>query len=197
MPAIKTAIDGLWRCLCPSIDNLVASGTLRRLRPLRNASVRPQVRTTKTLRSQSRVQHLHTAPRHQKIPIESDHHEAPRIHSRYYDTTIRTTYNDPEPEYERLNRIPLPSLHDDLRQLATEPNKYHKITELVEYLVTFREKPCLLHYDALIRANADPYYGSAEVVGRLLRETKELGVGADSALYHGALQVCFPPDEVD
>ena len=47
----------------------------------------------------------------------------------------------------------------------------------------------MIHYDALIRANADAENGSAEVVEGLLKEMKEEGIGTDSGLYHAVLQV--------
>lgn len=74
--------------------------------------------------------------------------------------------------------------------MVTEEGRYHDIAKLVEYLVTIRrEQPALIHYDALIRANSDAAYGSAEVVRGLLNEMKDSGIGADSGLYHGVLQV--------
>jgi hypothetical protein len=74
--------------------------------------------------------------------------------------------------------------------MRTQENGYTKIVELVDYLIGNRgEKPALIHYDALIRANADAENGSVEVVRRLLREMKEMEIGADSGLYHGVLQV--------
>jgi isocitrate lyase len=100
-----------------------------------------------------------------------------------------------EPNARALNPgdyddIPIPRLHDRLRQMLTEEGRFHDIAKMVEYLVTARrEKPALIHYDALIRANADAAYGSAQVVRRLLAEMKECGVGADAGLYHGVLQV--------
>lgn len=74
--------------------------------------------------------------------------------------------------------------------MVTEEGRYHDIVRLVEYLVTTRgEKPSLLHYDALIRANSDAAYGSVEVVRGLLREMKESRILGDAGLYHGVLQV--------
>jgi hypothetical protein len=74
--------------------------------------------------------------------------------------------------------------------MLTEEGRYHDIVNLVEYLVTTRrEKPSLIHYDALIRANSDAAYGSAEVVKGLLQEMKESSIAGDAGLYHGVLQV--------
>jgi hypothetical protein len=80
--------------------------------------------------------------------------------------------------------------------MRTEEGAYHRIAELVEYLVTFREKPALIHYDSLIRANADAENGSAAVVRDLLVEMKQEGIGPDSGLYHGVLQVRFDIGEI-
>jgi hypothetical protein len=75
--------------------------------------------------------------------------------------------------------------------LVTQEGTYKEVESLVEYLLKHRgEKPALIHYDALIRANADAEFGSAEIVRGLLKEMKKLGIGADSGLYHGVLQVC-------
>lgn len=91
-----------------------------------------------------------------------------------------------------MEDVPIVHLHDRLRHLKTEEGAYHEIAELVDHLIKIRgEKPALLHYDALIRANADAENGSITVVRALLKEMKEEGVGADSGLYHGVLQVCL------
>lgn len=65
------------------------------------------------------------------------------------------------------------------------------MVELVDYMIRIRgEKPALIHYDALVRANAHAMPGSAAAVRTLLAEMKELGIAADSGVYHAALQVC-------
>jgi hypothetical protein len=90
-----------------------------------------------------------------------------------------------------IDNSDIPELHGRLRQLSTEQGAYHKIVELVEYLIRERgEKPALIHYEALLRANADAEFGNAEVVKDLLIEMKEEGIATDSGLYHGVLQVC-------
>jgi len=77
-----------------------------------------------------------------------------------------------------------------LRLLCTEIGAYHKITQQVEHLIRERgEQPALIHYNALVRANADAEFGSAEVVRDLLVEMKQEGIVADSEFYHGVLQV--------
>jgi hypothetical protein len=93
-------------------------------------------------------------------------------------------------DWKRLENIPTAHIHDSIRFYLTQEGKYKDIASLVHYLISSRgEKPARIHYDALIRANADAENGSAEVVGTLLKEMKELGIGTDAGLYHGALQV--------
>jgi hypothetical protein len=81
--------------------------------------------------------------------------------------------------------------------MRTEEGAYHRVAELVEYLITVRgEKPALIHYDSLIRANADAENGSVDVVKGLLVEMKQEGIGPDSGLYHGVLQVRLAGGEI-
>ncbi|CZR66735.1 uncharacterized protein PAC_16636 [Phialocephala subalpina] len=93
----------------------------------------------------------------------------------------------PHPTYDG---VPLIHLHDRLRKLTVMKGGYDQICELIPYLIQNRgEQPALIHYDALIRANADADFGSVEIVKHLLKEMKEMGIGADSGLYHGVLKV--------
>jgi hypothetical protein len=81
-------------------------------------------------------------------------------------------------------------LHDRLRRIRAEEGAFEKIVDLVQSLITVKgEKPALIHYDALIRANADAENGSVDAVKVLLKELQEEGIGADSGLYHAVLQV--------
>ncbi len=94
------------------------------------------------------------------------------------------------PSYSSLDDVPIKELHESLRHLGTEDGAYKKIADLVEYLVKERgEKPNLLYYDALIRANSDASKGSADVVAKLFREAREQGVVPDSGFYNSVLQV--------
>ena len=82
------------------------------------------------------------------------------------------------------------ALHDRLRSYRSQEGNYGRVVGLVEYLVKNRgEEPALIHYDSLIRANADAKNGSAESVRALLEEMRGEGIRGDSGLYHGALQV--------
>jgi hypothetical protein len=94
--------------------------------------------------------------------------------------------------YSSLKELPVTELHDLLRRIRTEEGAYRHISDLVSYLVKIRgEQPCLLYYDALVRANSDASDGSAKIVEGLMAEMKELGVLPDSGFYHSVLQVCW------
>lgn len=181
MQGTRIAIDGLWRCLCPSIES---SLVLKACRPgpitqnfARSSKLHCKVAAISGFQSQS--QRIHSSS---KRLLRQNRHE-PNNRS--------PKKNDLEPEFDRLDNVPIAELHNRLRQMRHEEGAYKKIVTLVEYLVKDRgDKPALVHYDALIRANSDAENGNVEVVKGLLAEMKELGIGADSGLYHGVLQVC-------
>lgn len=117
---------------------------------------------------------------------ERDHAEG-RFFRKQETTRMRS---DHLPTFEALEDVPIAHLHDSLRRLRTEEGSFKKVSDLVTHLIKERgEKPSLLHYDALIRANADAKHGSAGVVADLLRDMKADGVAADAGLYHSVLQV--------
>lgn len=204
MSATRVPIDGLWRCLCPSIDAIILSSHPR---PLSFIRPRPSCLQSRSRAfPQPQCQALHSTPQGQfRVRPGAADLEFKSSCSSIRDCSRRLIHNVREPSWgalfqssptratpssENLDDTPIPRLHDRLRQMLTEEGRYHDIAELVEYLVTSRgEKPSLLHYDALIRANSDAAYGSAKVVRGLLQEMKDSGILGDSGLYHGVLQV--------
>lgn len=93
-------------------------------------------------------------------------------------------------EYRKLDLMEINELHDKLGVFLRQKGGYWRVVDLVQYLITARGDPVgLVHYDALVRANADAEFGNAEVVAGLLRQMKEGGVKADSGFYHGVLRV--------
>lgn len=208
MSTARIPIDGLWRCLCPSIDAIILSSSSRRPPSIRPRPTLPQ---TSNRWFQPWARSLHSFPRarveSQNIGVslrtqESEQKESDLHNGNENDRFMHKT--DPRSSGARfkltsitsssslgnLDAIPTERLHDRLQQMLTEESRFHDIANLVEYLVTTRrEKPARVHYDALIRANADARFGSAEVVKKLLQEMNESGIGSDSGLYHGVLQV--------
>ncbi|ESZ90488.1 hypothetical protein SBOR_9118 [Sclerotinia borealis F-4128] len=178
MTATRIPIDGLWRCLCPSINTFIFARPVTFNQLPRKVLNRPLVKNKKLPTCLKRPFHTTTA---HSLPVlngqyvpRSRHHK-PKIHG---------------PKPINLGKLNNEEIHDRLRQLKTEEGAYSQVAEVVEYLVKVRqEKPALIHYDALIAANADAEHGSAEVVRTLLEEMKGLRIGGDSGLYHTVLQV--------
>ena len=181
MTTTKIPIDGLWRCLCPSIDTFVLArpNTFNQLP--RKFLNRPLVKNKKIPTCpKSRSFHTTTTT---SLPVLNGQY-TPRSRN------VRGKLNTAKSI--NLEQLRNDEIHERLRELKTEEGAYTQVAEVVEYLVKVREeKPALIHYDALIAANADPEYGSVEVVRTLLEEMKGLGIGADSGLYHTVLQVCI------
>ncbi|RDL33779.1 uncharacterized protein BP5553_08147 [Venustampulla echinocandica] len=195
MPPIRIPIDGLWRCLCPSIDTVAASYSAARIcaPQTRKPASRPRTRNKNAPQlwdrafhssSQSQSQATNEGPTlRKKIPIRYLF-KGPRVIRQSVVPKSETELADP------YHQVPLAHLYDRLRQMAVQEGGYDTVMKLVEYLVRVRgEKPALVHYDALIRANTDAENGSVEVVKGLLKEMKDEGIGADSGLYHAVLQV--------
>jgi hypothetical protein len=205
MSVTRVPIDGLWRCLCPSIDAIILSSSSHTL-----SAVRPQQNRVPTCSRQLQpwARSLHSSSRARfeirrealPYPTKDYKHARSGLHigkdqllltargssgaqSGHFPIAASSDLGD-------LDAVPTTRLHDRLRQMLTEEGRFYDIAKMVEYLVSKRgEKPALIHYNALIRANADAEYGSAAVVRALLAEMKESGIGADAGLYHGVLQV--------
>ncbi|KAG4430687.1 hypothetical protein IFR05_013839 [Cadophora sp. M221] len=144
------------------------------------------------------------------IPLDSEplgsvpgiHIPATYSHSSKGPAIVSISRSTPSPKHvERLERefggMSIPQIHDLLRKRRAERKAYNKVADLVAYLVCVRgEKPALIYYDSLIRANADSM-GSATSVRTLLEDMKEFGIAPDSGLYHGALQaLAIHPDYI-
>lgn len=186
----RIAIDGLWRCLCPSFDALAFS---RLKAPLRRSASCPWI-VSKKPTLPCRARNISSYSSADVANIQTQHQDNERFQAHMQESrNLTTPWNSaqaPAPPYASLDDVPIAQLHETLRDIRTENGAYKKIVELVTYLIKNRgEKPSLLHYDALIRANADAGYGSAEIVAHLLREMKQEGIVPDSGLYHSALQV--------
>ena len=218
MPVTRIPIDGLWRCLCPSIDASIVSQASRSLRksPCRPRLTRSRLPSPRTVITNStppkptektvswaslgglstivpqNEQQIRSKPK----TIEEAHTFGVRELSFGIDEA-RREYDDPKRKTRRgkvdahkYKGVSNAELYARLKDLCTGPNNYFKIARLVSYLIADRgEQPSLEHYDALIRANSDAEQGSVEVVRRLLHEMQKEGVQPTSTLYHGILQV--------
>ena len=198
MGVTQFPIDGLWRCLCPSIDIRILCHTSRRLSSPR----KPRLHASFSSETPSGPKDQPvTGPWISRTHVESPKSLKPRsirlkaedrldlpLHRRHLIAPIFK--HEKIGQFKSLEDVPLAVLHDRLRQMTIEEGTYLNIVNLVEYLVAVRgEQPSLLYYDALVRANSDAEKGSVDVVKALLREMGEQGIGADSGLYNAVLQV--------
>ncbi|KZF23322.1 hypothetical protein L228DRAFT_282057 [Xylona heveae TC161] len=183
MPVTKIAIDGLWHCLCPSIE---AAGALR------SSFGRVPSRRALLRRSSS-------------IPFPRN---APHTQRRLFSRTIRnpeqasasSTFNVSSYEQNSVDQSTVLSgeslasestehLYEVLRSAAAQ-GQYERVLELVNYLVKHRhEEPNLRLYSALLLANVDPNHGIATRITAILDEMSRERIGADSGFYHAALKV--------
>ncbi len=183
MQVHRIAIDGLWRCLCPSFDAIAVSQFTQ---PLRRASNRPCLYSIK---QSSRNVFPRSITGSTKVRLE-ELDDAKAAVDRINRSERSNAIPKSSAPYSSLDDVPVRELYDTLRNIGTKDGAYKNIASLVDYLITSRgEKPSLPLYDALIRANADASHGSADAVAKLLREVKEEKIVPDSNLYHSALQV--------
>ena len=82
------------------------------------------------------------------------------------------------------------TLYEALKVLQGLEDTYGAVVRIVEFLVKERgEQPNESLYEALIRVNVDPYYGSAETVRSLLKEMTDNGIPTSLRVYHAILEV--------
>ncbi|KAK8105360.1 hypothetical protein PG999_008719 [Apiospora kogelbergensis] len=225
MPGERIAIDGLWRCLCPSVDAKALSIALRQpldipkgtlaLYRAHHAYTGPacarNYSTEKTPLSRRRP--LQHQPRRHSKPSDDDLVRAPNkrqtaaqwAYERYFMRMNKRLPNVPPslltgrpPSDADLQPIHTSTLLVALQELISAQWQYHTIVAIVEHLVTKRGiKPDAFLYECLIKVNVDPKYGSAQVVKTLLKEMETTGCLPTSAVYHGVLEVlAVHPDYV-
>lgn len=187
MPPPRIVADGLWRALCPSFDALAVTRVRTPLQNVvrrANTKSRPSRARTSISASQRRCNSTYSAIAPAPESLQST--EQPKwneIPSR----PKRSQKSKPNLNID-LDSATTEELHNHLREIRDLAGAYNHIIDVVQHLIEVRhEKPSLRHFDALIRANADPQHGSAEVVEELLREMDKEGIIRDSGLYHGVM----------
>ncbi|KAH7313160.1 pentatricopeptide repeat protein-like protein [Rhexocercosporidium sp. MPI-PUGE-AT-0058] len=223
MPATRIPIDGLWRCLCPAIDGIAIARHPRTVSSRRillagyshrgNLSPRAQpFHSSSRNRTQERWNSMGTVegvsldgeplsrtPAYHAPFTHPPSSQTPRIRSI---SRLSQGQGQRQKLMERFEEecegLSITQVHDLLRKKRTERRAYDKVATLVEYLIRVRgERPALIHYDSLIRVNADAMQGSAASVRMLLEDMKEFAIAPDSGLYHGALQaLAIHPDYI-
>ncbi|KAH8804710.1 pentatricopeptide repeat protein-like protein [Xylogone sp. PMI_703] len=201
MQGTRIAIDGLWRCLCPSVEPILLSRS-NRLPPIATKATYqlPSCKNIALAGLQQQSRNFHSSETTQSPPPSRKRtvRHGPKKPVIAESEKEGKEEGREEPKVRKTEGKTVAALHDRLRWYRTQEGAYDDIATLVEYLLRDRrQKPNLIHYDALIRANSDPERGSVEIVKGLLEEMKELGIGPDAGLYHGVLQVlAIHPDYI-
>ncbi|CAG8982300.1 hypothetical protein HYALB_00014027 [Hymenoscyphus albidus] len=180
MPPLRIPIDGLWRCLCPSIDAI----------SLQPFSTRPFSFSSQVCARRSKYQcHEKRVVRPRSFhnsPLNLEENDTNRL-THAGKRRVRVISNFTPDQYQH---VPLSRLYDQLQRMRNTEGGYQMILDIVEHLIAVRgEQPTTLHYEALIYANADAEQGSVEAVKDLLRAMNEEGIGRSSSVYHSVLQV--------
>lgn len=198
MPPLRIPIDGLWRCLCPLIDTVFIPRTPKTCLRKHTRAARLRVRQ---LHSTSKALYYSNPTAHASTDNSFGNYNAFKFKPDSIPPRQNTFDRHPNVSNRPFSEFDSDStrrLHEKLRELPSRPNTYHEIAELVHYLIDARgEKPALIHYDALVRANSDAEHGSVKVVKGLLEEMEELEVRGDASFYEGVLLVlAIHPDYI-
>ncbi|KAI0841934.1 hypothetical protein F5Y06DRAFT_258633 [Hypoxylon sp. FL0890] len=205
MPGERVAVDGLWRCLCPSVDiatlsKLIGPPRSPRQRPIPSPSYDAQITCRWSWRE---YRHIATGPYNERRRKELESFEESRI--QYLKRLAKRSPWVPgallrgvDAFATKLDRIETKTIYAALKELSRAEGTYWSIVKLVEYLVNERkEKPNAMLYESLIRANVDKNHGSAEVAGQLLKEMEKLGIPTTPQIYQAVLEVtAVHPDYV-
>lgn len=201
MSGTRISIDGLWNCLCPSVDAATLARAVCGPILLRPRIYRPKLPTPTSRRCQARLFHDTT-----QRPDASDNKEF--AFTKYaYGRVKEGQGEDKSVNVKKLLRnegllangglsaklhgAPTTVIYETLRALQRKSGQRNKIRAIVEYLVENREeKPNTFLYEALIASNWD-VAGSAVEVKQLMDEMKSLGIAGSASLYHAALRVRY------
>ncbi|KAI2629891.1 hypothetical protein GGR54DRAFT_586768 [Hypoxylon sp. NC1633] len=207
MPGERIVIDGLWRCLCPSIDAITISrliGTPRgpRRRPIPSINSNGEATRGQARRLFRRVA---TGSHFDQNSEGRSHDSAERERIQYKERLAKRSpwvpgalFGNVDDFAAKLHTIPTKTIYAALKDIPGAEGTYFSVTKLVEYLVKERkEKPNAMLYESLIRANVDKNHGSAEVASQLLKEMDKLAIPTTPQIYRALLEVtAVHPDYV-
>lgn len=202
MSGTRITLDGLWNCLCPSVDAAsllkICSGPtvfrprtyLPRLLPLPSrpeCQARPFHYTSRRPTKSDDRQLAFTKYAYGRVREGQGEDKSITVKDLLRNDGLRTNGG----LSSKLHGAPTTVIYETLRALQGKSGQRHKIRAIVEYLVKSREeKPNAFLYEALIASNWD-VAGSAAEVKDLMDEMRSLGIAGTASLYHAALRVCY------
>ncbi|KAJ0321954.1 hypothetical protein COL5a_008932 [Colletotrichum fioriniae] len=197
MSGTRVVFDGLWRCLCPSVDTQAAARLLNsQVIPRTSLATRQRnhlVPSTRHPANRTRCRRYTTvtpsvvqAEGHLKLHDSEELAEADA--SRQAEDSGSVDDNLPAVN-EQLRAAPLPAILDALEVLRGQPKSFKKVATIITYLVRARGvelSPKL--YEDLIVATAD-VQGSAAFLAQLFTEMKRLQFTTSPSISHAALAI--------
>ncbi|KAI0974514.1 hypothetical protein F4678DRAFT_422989 [Xylaria arbuscula] len=208
--------DGLWRCLCPSVDfvSLSKPFDLGRLPRARSASsfghgTRQPCRRHYSPHGAAQLERRsieHRALEHAPLEHWSRQSEWPgQSRVAYLKRLAKRSpwvpgaiFDNANSFSTKLDKIPTRTIYAALKELQDGEEAYHPIVRLVEYLVKERgEQPNAALYESLVKANISKQYGSAKVAAQLLKELQSRNIPTTPEIYQAFLEVAaVHPDYV-
>ncbi|KAI0176140.1 hypothetical protein GGR52DRAFT_346970 [Hypoxylon sp. FL1284] len=205
MPGERIVVDGLWRCLCPSVDIAFLSRVTGPSPGLGQRAIPQLGHKARTYQRQGRREY-HRVPI--KVAIGRTRLDSDQVENSRVDYLRRLAKRSPwipgalfegiDSPATKPDGIPTKTIYAALKELPRANDTYHSVIKLVEYLVKERgEKPNAILYESLIRANVDKSHGSAGVAGQLLKEMESLGIPITLQICQALLEVtAIHPDYV-
>ncbi|TRX96550.1 hypothetical protein FHL15_002452 [Xylaria flabelliformis] len=205
MPGDRIVVDGLWRCLCPSIDvvSLFKPCNQWQIPRARSTSLSGRSIPSKHTRQQCRRQYTQVASVPEKKARQNEDFEKSRVD--YLKRLAKRSpwipgavLRDLDSFNTKLDKIPTRTIYAALKELQNAEDTFFSITRLVEYLVKERgEGPNAALYESLIKANINKQYGSAKVAAQLLKEVQSRNIPTTPEIYQALLEVtAVHPDYV-
>ncbi|KAI5926653.1 hypothetical protein F4810DRAFT_480535 [Camillea tinctor] len=197
MPPERIVADGLWRCLCPSVDVSWLSAPTSLSHFTRQRPVIPHSAATSSPQGQFRRRYRRVATDCGMSHGRNYHDAVEESRIAYLKRLAKRSPWIPSALFEgidsfstKLERIPTDTIYAALLELQRVQGTYFSIVKLVEYLVKERgQRPNAALYEYLIRANVDKKYGSAEVAGKLLKEMESTNIPMTPQVYQAVLEV--------
>lgn len=197
MSGSRIVFDGLWRCLCPSVDahaaaKLLSSPAIARPSP----ATRPRFPSTLTTRPRAvRTQcRGYGGGAYHEVATQKELEDArSRLVPVKDEPPARQRPRDPsKPDpIEALRAAPEAAVYEALEVLRGQPKSFEKVATIITHLVTDRDaelSPAL--YEHLVVAMAD-VHGSAAMLAQLFAEMRELHLPPSPAIHHAALAVRY------
>ncbi|KAM0328175.1 hypothetical protein ACHAQA_005582 [Verticillium albo-atrum] len=189
MSGPRIAFDGLWRCLCPSVDPALASRVL-------NAPVLPRTLYT-------------TSRRHARPSNSTSYGRQPSTYRRYASSVIPARVATPAAERPIDNALvrsilkapptatlerdvlpvaSVPDMLEALQQLQTKPDGFRTAAAVIRHLIQDRgQQPTAALYECLVACARDTN-ASADMLAQLFAEMRQLRINPGGQMCHDALE---------